>query len=59
MKDKKYFLDTYLRPTIREGLIEMTIPEKPNSPLQRYHLTDLGAQLLREFTDNKNEEEQS
>jgi hypothetical protein len=27
------------------GLVEMTIPDKPNSPLQRYRLTDAGKTL--------------
>ena len=35
----------YLKPALKQGLIEMTIPDKPNSPLQKYRLTALGKRL--------------
>ena len=31
--------DNYLRPGLAAGLVEMTIPDKPNSGLQKYRLT--------------------
>lgn len=46
IKNKKYFLENYLKPALTEGLLEMTIPDKPNSPLQQYCLTQLGRQWL-------------
>lgn len=40
------FIVQYLKPAIEAGLIEMTIPDKPNSRLQRYRLTDAGKARL-------------
>ncbi len=48
IKNKNYFLKSYLRPALKQGFLEMTIPNKPNSPLQRYRLTELGRQWLKE-----------
>ena len=46
LKHREYFRDTYLLPAIEEGYIELTIPDKPNSPNQKYRLTEKG-QLLK------------
>jgi len=46
LQDRKSFRERYLRPALADGLIEMTIPDKPNSRLQRYRLTDKGRQWL-------------
>lgn len=46
LRDRKSFRDRYLKPALAGGLIEMTIPEKPNSRLQRYRLTDKGRHWL-------------
>jgi ATP-dependent DNA helicase RecG len=40
--NKKYFLVNYVKPAIVAGLIEMTIPDKPNSKYQKYRLTRKG-----------------
>lgn len=39
LKDRKSFRQLYLMPALQAGLIEMTLPDKPNSRLQRYRLT--------------------
>ncbi len=48
LQDRKSFRDLYLVPALAEHLIEMTIPDKPNSPRQRYRLTEKGRNLLKE-----------
>ena len=42
--DRKSFRERYLKPALTDGLIEMTIPGKPNSRLQKYRLTPKGKQ---------------
>lgn len=42
LKDRKSFRKRYLTPALSDGLIEMTLPDKPNSSLQKYFLTKLG-----------------
>jgi Fic family protein len=44
LQDRKSFRERYLKPALADGLIEMTIPDRPNSRLQRYRLTDKGRQ---------------
>lgn len=40
------FRNSVLKPLMQAGLIEMTIPEKPQSSNQKYHITDMGRALL-------------
>ena len=42
LADRKSFRERYLQPALADGLIEMTIPDKPNSRLQQYRLTEKG-----------------
>lgn len=42
LRDRKSFRERYLGPALQDGLIEMSIPDKPNSRLQQYRLTDKG-----------------
>lgn len=46
IKDRKHFYETYLTPALEAGLLELTIPDKPKSKLQKYRLTQLGMQYL-------------
>ena len=46
-KDHTYFKTNVIDPLIAERLVTMTHPESPNSPKQRYMLTDAGRQLLK------------
>lgn len=39
LKHRPTFLYSYLHPAIKAGLVEPTIPDKPNSPQQRYRRT--------------------
>jgi len=45
--DRKYFRTSFLRPALDAGLLEMTIPDKPNSRFQKYRLTDQGRAWLK------------
>ena len=42
LRDRKSFRGLYLKPALDDGLIEMTIPDKPSSRLQRYRITEKG-----------------
>ncbi len=46
LKDRKSMTERYLRPALAAGLIEMTIPDKPNSRNQKYRLTTKGKQFM-------------
>ena len=39
LSNRDNFRKNYLKPALEHKLIEMTIPEKPNSRLQKYRLT--------------------
>ena len=45
LKDRESFRERYLKPALEARLIAMTIPDKPNSRLQQYRLTESGRKL--------------
>ncbi len=42
LSDRKHFVEAYLMPALQAELVEMTIPDKPQSSMQKYRLTSLG-----------------
>ena len=46
LRHRDSFVVNYLQPALESELIEMTIPDKPNSRMQKYRLTDKGRALL-------------
>jgi ATP-dependent DNA helicase RecG len=51
--DRTKFRNQVLNPLLGEGLLEMTIPDKPQSSKQRYQLTDKGRQFLAALEEAK------
>jgi ATP-dependent DNA helicase RecG len=55
LRHEDHFRERYLIPALREGIVEMTIPEKPKSSKQQYRLTakgeELQAKLLKENSE--------
>jgi len=48
LKDRKHLQERYLEPALAEGLVELTIPNKPRSNLQKYRLTKKGSAWIAE-----------
>lgn len=42
LKGRRNFLQNYLQVSLKAGFIEMTQPDSPNSPTQKYRLTAKG-----------------
>lgn len=43
---RRNFLEKYLSPAIEAGLVEMTQPDSPRSPTQKYRLTEVGIKAM-------------
>ncbi len=46
LKSRRRLRETYLDPSLAAALIERTLPDKPNSRLQKYRLTPAGRALI-------------
>lgn len=46
LKDEKHFRESYQQPAVAAGFIEMTLPDKPKSPLQKYRITAKGSVII-------------
>ena len=46
LKDATYFKTNIIDALIEGGLVAMTQPDSPNSPTQKYYLTESGKSLL-------------
>jgi ATP-dependent DNA helicase RecG len=46
LRARRNLRERYLKPALDAGLIEMTIPDRPNSRLQKYRLTEKGEEVL-------------
>ncbi len=49
LKHRPTFLENYLRPALNSGFIEMTQPDSPKSPTQKYRLTEKGKQSIKKI----------
>ena len=52
-KSKWYFKKHTIHPSMFDGYVEMTYPDSPNHPKQKYRLTTKGLQLLDSLNHNK------
>jgi len=50
LADREHFRKAFLLPALADGLVERTIPDKPQSRLQRYRLTPKGQSLVQAET---------
>ncbi len=53
LKHRPTFIYTYIQPAIEGRWIEMTMPDNPNDPNQKYRLTAKGKQLQKQLKEKK------
>jgi ATP-dependent DNA helicase RecG len=51
LRHRPTFLNDYLKPAMDGGFVEMTQPDSPKSPTQKYRLTKKGERLSNETYD--------
>lgn len=49
LKHRKTFLDNYINPALENAYIELTHPDNPTHPNQKYRLTIKGLKLKKEL----------
>jgi len=54
LKHEDHFREAYLLPALELGGIEMTFPDKPRSPKQRYRITPQGKEVLKRHQEDIN-----
>ena len=47
------FKNSYIVPLMEQGLVVMSQPDKPNSPTQKYYLTEKGKQVIGSVGEEK------
>jgi ATP-dependent DNA helicase RecG len=47
LKHRETFTANYLRPLLEAGLLELTVPDKPRSRMQKYRITPTGLEVLK------------
>lgn len=55
LSNREYFRKAYLVAALDLNLVEMTQPDSPNSPTQKYRLTAKGLELKKELEKNEKE----
>lgn len=53
LKHRQSFRKNYMHPALKQKLIEQTIPNKPNSRLQKYRITKKGRNVIAMLEENK------
>lgn len=49
LKHRPTFRKNYLNPALQKNWIEMTQPDKPKSPTQKYQLTEIGVKIVKKW----------
>ena len=47
------FKNSYIAPLMEQGLVVMSQPDKPNSPTQKYYLTEKGKRVIGSVEEEK------
>ena len=53
LKDRTHVRQHYIEPALGQGLVGYTIPDKPNSRLQKYRMMTTGQALLSAAKERK------